>query len=140
MRSAAAYAAAHSTADLSDTHQSHADAFDERLSEDTGMSAADILDPGTEDLGPRPGKSLAVWQATRGLTEELNFYLVVNHAAHSDTDTAAAEVVDGSVIKAAIDQADLIDAEVVEDPDGAPISTPEATAGPASVIDQGLEP
>ncbi|MEU6585894.1 hypothetical protein [Nocardia sp. NPDC046763] len=140
MRSAAAYAAAHSTADLSDTHQSHADAFDERLAEDTGMSASDLSDPGPEDLGPRPGTAPAVWQATRGLTEELNFYIVVNHATQSDTGTAATEAVDGTVIEAAIDLADVIDAEVEEDPGIAPITTPEATAGSASAPDQGLEP
>lgn len=140
MRSAAAYAAAHGTADLSDTHQSHADAFDERLAEDTGMSAADILDTGPEDLGPRPGKNLAVWQATRGLTEEINFWIVVDHAAHSETGTAATEALDSSAIDAAIDLADVIDAEVVEDPGIAPIVTPQATAGPVSAPDQGLEP
>ncbi|MFE2999739.1 hypothetical protein ACFXG4_32660 [Nocardia sp. NPDC059246] len=140
MRSAAAYAAAHSTADLSETHKSHADAFDERFAEDTGMSASDLSDPGPQDLGPHPGKDLAVWQATRGLTEEMNFWIVVDHAAHSDTGTAATEAVDGSVIDAAIDLADVIDAEVVEDPGIAPITTPEATAGPALGPDQGLEP
>ncbi|MGW5110597.1 hypothetical protein [Nocardia sp. NPDC004123] len=141
-RSAAAYAAAHSTADLSEKHRSHADAFDERLTEDTGVSATDILDAQPDDIGPGTEMTPAVLQATRGLTDELNFYIVVNHAAQPDTNSPADEIVDGSVIGAAIEAADVIDVEVVEEPgaDPDPFMPPEVTAPPPTAPDQGIEP
>ncbi|MFE2997399.1 hypothetical protein ACFXG4_20585 [Nocardia sp. NPDC059246] len=142
LRSAAAYAAAHSCADLSEEHRSHAQAFDERLTEDTSMNPADLLDAHSDDIAAGSAMTPAVLRATRGLTEELNFYIVVNHAAQSDPTGPVGEVVDGSVIDAAIEAADVLDVEVVEergaDPD--PVVPPQVTATPPIAPDQGIEP
>ncbi|MFE3757933.1 hypothetical protein ACFXO9_26800 [Nocardia tengchongensis] len=141
LRSAAAYAAARSTADLSDMHRSHAEAFDERLIEDAGTNASDLLDTDPDGLG---GSAMtpAVLRATRGLTDELNFYIVVDHAAQPDTTVLADELVNASVIDTAIELADVLDVEVVEEPvaDPDPFMQPEATATPPAVPERGIEP
>ncbi|MRH92948.1 hypothetical protein GFY24_36960 [Nocardia sp. SYP-A9097] len=139
MRAAAAYAAADSTAHLSDQHQSHADAFAERLTEDADLSVHDLLDAdsgapaGASDIPP------AVSRATNGLAEELNFYIVVNHHAQQDTNDPEPPVVDGTVIEAAIEAADVIDVDVI-DGYGEDADPSNASPEPPSPPDVGMEP
>ncbi|MET9491163.1 hypothetical protein [Nocardia sp. NPDC006630] len=141
MRAAAAYAAAHSTADLSDQHRSHADAFDERLTEDTDLSPDDLLD--TEASVPGPGNLPAVWRAVNGLAEELNFDIVVNHHVEQNSGDPEPPSANGTIIETAAAAADIIDAEVIDgygetvDP-GDPGTNP--TLSPASPPEAGIEP
>ncbi|WP_297617745.1 hypothetical protein [Nocardia sp.] len=145
MRAAAAYAAAHSTADLSDQHRSHADAFDERLTEDTDLSPDDLLDTDTdtEPSIPGPGNLPAVWRAVNGLAEELNFDIVVNHHAEQNSGDPEPPSSDGTMIEAALDAADIIDAEVIDGySEGADPGSPgsDVTRSSASLPEAGIEP
>ncbi|MBF6176043.1 hypothetical protein [Nocardia blacklockiae] len=89
MHAAAAYAAAHSAADVSDPDSAAADAYDERLTEDTGTTAEDILDAEIVDLDPRTRFDTVGLDAIAGLTDELaaeTYLLHLVDPADSDHD------------------------------------------------------
>ncbi|WP_405135464.1 hypothetical protein [Nocardia sp. NBC_01388] len=148
MHAAAAYAAAHSTADLSEQHQSNADAFTERLTEDTDLTVDDLLDTDAAPSLPGSDMTPAVSRAVTGLAEELNFYIVVNHHAQQNTSTPESPSIDGTMIEAAIAAADIIDVEIIDgygddtdlgspDPDS---PRPEVAPPPLSPPETGIEP
>lgn len=107
MRAAAAYATAQSAADLSDAHTTAADAYNERLTEDTGTTPGDILDAEIVDLGPRSGADTVTLDAVAGLTEELAAETYLQHLAGAAS--ADAETENGSGIDAAISDTGLHD-------------------------------
>ncbi|MBB5916860.1 hypothetical protein BJY24_005772 [Nocardia transvalensis] len=115
MRAAAEYAAAHSTAGLSDAHAAADAAYAERYTEDTGTDPDTILDAELVDLAPdvdlgpdldSGGAPSAVSvDAVRGLAEELTAETYLEHLAA--TDDPGLDLTEGSSLADAIDALDL---------------------------------
>lgn len=138
MRSAAAYAAATGTADLSEQHRAAAHAYGERFAEDTGAPwqemVADAAQPAA-DVIDAAGSWL---DAVAGLTEELTFEMYANHLGASTTEERTGDVDPGSLIEHAVEAAGLTD-------DFGESLAPEATQTapgpqPWAGADAGVEP
>ncbi|MBF6439693.1 hypothetical protein [Nocardia cyriacigeorgica] len=140
MASAAAFATAQATSDLSDTHRDAAAAFTERFAEDTGLDPSALIDDAASDSPhwePNAAGAELLDNLTR-LTEELSMaaHLDQGAAATNPDPTARGQVIDAVIAAAGADQ-DSADPDPAADPtlDLNPDLAAEAAASSVSMLE-----